>query len=271
MGQARGAAQPDQRRGRRPEERDHLLQPQGRGVGTATARWSSTSSTPARCMATWTSARAWRCWRAFRDGKLKLSRRLRRRGARSRHSRRQPRLQLRRADPRRGLCPPHRPHRPRRPLGQGLHHRHHAATRNIVDAIEKLIGQKIEWHDGDLSTVVASEGEDEAPRRGRGAPKRGGRKDAGELRRGGGRQRAGKPAAPEPEAQAAEAAVAEVAAPAPAPPGRASSPQCRAPGPQGSDQVRELRPRRPQRRSRATTAPRQQCRAPAPPRPSGRQ
>ena len=30
-----------------------------------------------------------------------------------------------------------------------------------VDAIERLIGQKIEWHDGDLSTVVASEGDDE--------------------------------------------------------------------------------------------------------------
>ncbi|TIX41515.1 MAG: DEAD/DEAH box helicase, partial [Mesorhizobium sp.] len=40
-----------------------------------------------------------------------------------------------------------------------------------IDAIERLIGTKIEWHDGDLSTVVASEGgEDEAPRRGRGAP-----------------------------------------------------------------------------------------------------
>ena len=46
-----------------------------------------------------------------------------------------------------------------------------------IDAIERLIGQKIEWHDGDLSTVVASEGEDEAPRRGRGAPRRAGRKD----------------------------------------------------------------------------------------------
>ena len=54
------------------------------------------------------------------------------------------------------------------------------ATKNdakYVDAIEKLIGQKIEWHDGDLSTVVASEGDDEAPRRGRGAPRRAGRKD----------------------------------------------------------------------------------------------
>ncbi|WP_189556710.1 MULTISPECIES: DEAD/DEAH box helicase [unclassified Mesorhizobium] len=46
-----------------------------------------------------------------------------------------------------------------------------------IDAIERLIGNKIEWHDGDLSTVVASEGEDEAPRRGRGAPRRAGRKD----------------------------------------------------------------------------------------------
>ncbi len=38
------------------------------------------------------------------------------------------------------------------------------ATRDdtkYVDAIEKLIGQKIKWHDGDLSTVVANENDDE--------------------------------------------------------------------------------------------------------------
>ncbi|RUV17639.1 DEAD/DEAH box helicase [Mesorhizobium sp. M7A.F.Ca.MR.228.00.0.0] len=46
-----------------------------------------------------------------------------------------------------------------------------------IDAIERLIGNKIEWHDGDLSTVVASEGEDDAPRRGKGAPRRAGRKE----------------------------------------------------------------------------------------------
>ena len=46
-----------------------------------------------------------------------------------------------------------------------------------VDAIEKLIGQTIEWHDGDLSTLAASDSHDEAPRRGRGAPRRAGRKD----------------------------------------------------------------------------------------------
>lgn len=55
------------------------------------------------------------------------------------------------------------------------------ATRSdtkYVDAIERLIGTKIEWHDGDLSTVTESEGE-EQPRRGRGAPRRAGRKDEG--------------------------------------------------------------------------------------------
>ncbi|WP_404927239.1 DEAD/DEAH box helicase [Mesorhizobium sp. ORM16] len=71
-----------------------------------------------------------------------------------------------------------------------------------IDAIERLIGTKIEWHDGDLSTVVASEGEDEAPRRGRGAPRRAGRKDddrkdRGERKRGGRQAKHGEDAAPE--------------------------------------------------------------------------
>ncbi|MEO5323718.1 DEAD/DEAH box helicase [Mesorhizobium sp. CC13] len=59
------------------------------------------------------------------------------------------------------------------------------ATRSdtkYVDAIEKLIGQKIEWHDGDLSTVVASEGDDEAPRHGRGHSRRGGKERHGRER-----------------------------------------------------------------------------------------
>jgi superfamily II DNA/RNA helicase len=54
------------------------------------------------------------------------------------------------------------------------------ATRSdarYIDAIEKLIGQQIEWQDGDLSTVAASTEEDDKPRRGRGAPRRAGRKD----------------------------------------------------------------------------------------------
>ncbi|WP_457936513.1 DEAD/DEAH box helicase [Mesorhizobium sp. 10J20-29] len=88
------------------------------------------------------------------------------------------------------------------------------ATRNdakYIDAIEKLIGQTIPWQDGDLSTVVESEGDDEAPRRGRGAPRRAGRKDEAE-RKPRIRHRAGKPAA-EPQEQ--PEAVVEAAAPAP--------------------------------------------------------
>ena len=88
------------------------------------------------------------------------------------------------------------------------------ATRNdakYIDAIEKLIGQTIPWQDGDLSTVVEPEGDDEAPRRGRGAPRRAGRKDEAE-RKPRTRQRAGKPAA-EPQEQ--PEAVVEAAAPAP--------------------------------------------------------
>lgn len=91
------------------------------------------------------------------------------------------------------------------------------ATRSdtkYVDAIEKLIGAKIEWHDGDLSTVTESEGED-APRRGRGAPRRAGRKDEdrkgrGERRRGADRQaRHGEDETPETPRE--EQPVAEVA------------------------------------------------------------
>ena len=51
-----------------------------------------------------------------------------------------------------------------------------------VDAIEKLTGVQVEWHDGDLSTVAATEDDDVAPRRGRGAPRRAGRKDEGERK-----------------------------------------------------------------------------------------
>lgn len=88
-----------------------------------------------------------------------------------------------------------------------------------IDAIERLIGNKIEWHDGDLSTVVASEGgEDDAPRRGRGAPRRAGRKDDDRKDRGERKPRerhakqseAAAPAvAREEQAVAAETAVAD--------------------------------------------------------------
>ena len=92
------------------------------------------------------------------------------------------------------------------------------ATRSdtkYVDAIEKLTGQTLEWHDGDLSTVVASEETEERPRRARGGGRersaRGSKAEAsGERRRG---SRARKPVAETPKA---EPAVAEpVEAPAP--------------------------------------------------------
>jgi superfamily II DNA/RNA helicase len=50
-----------------------------------------------------------------------------------------------------------------------------------IDAIEKLIGKQIEWHDGDLSTLTAEEME-EAPRSGRGRSGRGTKKTEGGTR-----------------------------------------------------------------------------------------
>ena len=92
------------------------------------------------------------------------------------------------------------------------------ATRSdtkYVDAIEKLTGQTLEWHDGDLSTVVASEETEERPRRARGGGRersaRGSKAEASGERRRGSRDR--KPVAETPKA---ESAVAEpIEAPAP--------------------------------------------------------
>jgi superfamily II DNA/RNA helicase len=84
-----------------------------------------------------------------------------------------------------------------------------------IDAIERLIGTKIEWHDGDLSTVVASEStEDDAPRRGKGAPRRAGRKDDDRKDRGERKPRERRPthhqdAAQEPAVQDQPVAAAE--------------------------------------------------------------
>lgn len=52
-----------------------------------------------------------------------------------------------------------------------------------LDAIEKLTGNKIEWMDGDLSTVGQDDADDEAPRRGRGGKGRErGRASSGERK-----------------------------------------------------------------------------------------
>ncbi len=93
------------------------------------------------------------------------------------------------------------------------------ATRSdtkYVDAIERLIAQKIEWHDGDLSTVVVTEGDDERPRRGR---ERAGRSDRkprrGEEPRRAEESRRGE--RPRRENRVDEEAVVEAVSPAPAP------------------------------------------------------
>jgi superfamily II DNA/RNA helicase len=67
-----------------------------------------------------------------------------------------------------------------------------------VDAIERLTGQKLQWHDGDLTTLPPpGEGEEEAPRRGRGKERNRGRKGEGEAAaRGGRRPRSPEAAAP---------------------------------------------------------------------------
>ncbi len=57
------------------------------------------------------------------QGRGRAADRLRRRRPRSRHSGGQPRVQFRRAAPRRRLRPSHRPHRPRRPHRHRDHHR----------------------------------------------------------------------------------------------------------------------------------------------------
>ena len=77
-----------------------------------------------------------------------------------------------------------------------------------LDAIEKLTGQGIEWHDGDLSTLAPPTEDDEAPRRGRGGERRGGRKAEGGRKDGHrGRGRAQQDAA---EAEKLPLEVAEV-------------------------------------------------------------
>ena len=81
-----------------------------------------------------------------------------------------------------------------------------------LDAIEKLIGQAVEWLDGDLSTVEESAADAEEPRRGRGAPRRGTRKDEARER---------KPRAGSPRETASGNADAETAK---EPAGKAASP-----------------------------------------------
>jgi len=78
-----------------------------------------------------------------------------------------------------------------------------------LDAIEKLTGNKIEWLDGDLSTVATDDADDEAPRRGRGKGRERGRASEERQPRGGKRTRGGDK--PKQQDDAAPAIVANEA------------------------------------------------------------
>ncbi len=88
-----------------------------------------------------------------------------------------------------------------------------------LDAIETLIGRKIDWLDGDLSTLTHDDSEDEAPRRGRGRARQGAREGGGRERGRGrasdGRKPQGDRRAPKVEAEAEAGDVAAPDAPAP--------------------------------------------------------
>ena len=81
-----------------------------------------------------------------------------------------------------------------------------------LDAIEKLIAKKIDWLDGDLSSLSQDDAEEEAPRRGRGKGRERGKASEDGARRGDKRGRE-KPAREEP---AAQPVVVEAAAEEPA-------------------------------------------------------
>ncbi len=125
-------------------------------------------------------------------------------------------------------------------------------TRNdqkYLDAIEKLTGQKLEWLDGDLSTVVSTPEDDSAPRRSRGGkPERSGR-GRGDKRE---RPRSGKiptehasteKYVPQDEPEFATAPVAEL-------PGMAREETPRAPKPRDVQPAREREERKPREESR---------------------
>jgi len=81
------------------------------------------------------------------------------------------------------------------------------ADRKYVDAIEKLIGQDVEWLDGDLSTLGHEDEADERPRRGRGDRKERGTRGGDKPRRG--ERRSGSDDAPPAEVAAEAAGTAD--------------------------------------------------------------
>jgi superfamily II DNA/RNA helicase len=112
-----------------------------------------------------------------------------------------------------------------------------------IDAIEHLIGKKIEWHDGDLSTLEAEEAE-EAPRNGRGRSGRGAKKADGGARRRGTRSRERDDVQDQPSAEPAATIERKPAASSHRAPTESARPhgdrdKPHKPGPRGRNRSRE--------------------------------
>ena len=128
QGEARDPARPHRRGGRGLHQRHRLLQPQDgsrRAGEIAVEARLQRRADPRRPRPVGPHPDARRLPRR----QAALPHRLRRRRPRARHPGRLPRLQLRRAEPCRGLRPPHRPHRPRGAFRQGDHDLLAPATR----------------------------------------------------------------------------------------------------------------------------------------------
>ena len=93
----------------------------------------------------------------FKRGDYQHSVRQRCRGARARHQRREPRVQLRHSVAPGRLYPPHRPHRPRGRTGRAFSFV--PRMPKSVDNIEKLTGMKI----AEMSLIVAERGRRPSP------------------------------------------------------------------------------------------------------------
>ncbi|MBX3567299.1 MAG: DEAD/DEAH box helicase [Rhizobiaceae bacterium] len=121
------------------------------------------------------------------------------------------------------------------------------ADQKYLDAIEKLIGQDIEWHGGDLSTLVVSEESDEAPRRGRG-DKRSGDKRGSDRRSREPRGRSAREPAPTVTAAEPSDEIAPVAKEARAERRRAEEPAQRREAIRNDNAVRKEMNRKPEQR-----------------------
>ena len=178
----------DPRRGR-PHQRDHLLQPQARRGDPRPLAASGTAFDAGGLHGDMDQKSRTETLDAFQDRQAEVPDRQRRRGARPRYSGGEPRLQFRRADPCRGLHPPHRPHRPRRPVGH-LDHARDAARRQVsrrdhqadpAATSRRWVSTRARSPPTPARHVPSSGERERSPRSGRGRDRRPPRGDNGEA------------------------------------------------------------------------------------------